>query len=514
MSDHDFERIQPAALDLAPVVSAPAAHVPPAQERHATKGAFAVLGLLLLLAAGVFFVLPGLLSRSASPQSAEERARPVAPAEPQMAAKPASPAAAASPSQSPWQQAQADRERASAKAALDALLALQYELQERKVESWAKQDFDAAIAMAQQGDTAYRESRFTDATARYGEGETALRTLRDGIPARLESRLAEGDTAFAAGDQRAAIAAFSEAAAIEPSNTRATTGLERSRNLDRLAALLTTGKAQESSGQFEQAARHYREALALDAGWEPARQALAAVESRISGEKSAARLSAGFAALSAGRLEDARREFQAAIPLGGGTAAREGLQQVEFQIAQQKIGTLLRSAGEAEAAEQWQRALAAYDSALAIDPALGTAGTGRERARTRLALDEALAKIAAEPGTLASDGARTAADKLIASASAVPDAGPGLRARIAAARQALAAMRTEMPVQLRSDGKTDVIVFRVGSLGSFTDRSLSLLPGDYVAVGRRDGFRDVRVEFSLRPGHTTPPVVVQCGQKI
>jgi hypothetical protein len=75
-------------------------------------------------------------------------------------------------------------------------------------------------------------------------------------------------------------------------------------------------------------------------------------------------------------------------------------------------------------------------------------------------------------------------------------------------------MRTALPVQLRSDGKTDVIVFRVGSLGSFTGKELSLLPGDYVAVGRRDGFRDVRVEFSLRPGQTTAPVVVQCGQKI
>jgi len=75
-------------------------------------------------------------------------------------------------------------------------------------------------------------------------------------------------------------------------------------------------------------------------------------------------------------------------------------------------------------------------------------------------------------------------------------------------------MRTELPVQLRSDGKTDVIVFRVGSLGSFAEKQLSLLPGDYVAVGRRDGFRDVRVEFSLRPGKPMATVMVQCGQKI
>ncbi len=512
MPDHDFDRIQPAALDIAQPASTTASQVPLPQERNSSLGAFWVLGALLLLAAGVFFVLPDLLAppSTAAAAAAPGSTTPDRPAAPTAAKPPA----AASPAQSPWEQAQADRERAAAKTALDALLALQYELQERKADTWAKAEFDAATALAQQGDAAYRESRFTDATARYREGETALRTLRDGIPARLDTRLAAGDAAFAAGDQAAALAAFGEAATIEPANTRATTGLERARKLDQLAARLASGKTQESAGQFEEAAASYREALTLDNGWEPARQALAAVEARITGERSAARMSAGYAALAAGRLEDARREFQAAIPLGGGTAAREGLQQAEFQMAQQRIGTLLRSAEDAERAEDWKRALAQYESALAVDPALGSASIGRDRARTRLALDEALSRLATEPGKLANDTARKAADKLLTSAAAIPEPGPRLAGQIAAARQTLVSMRTELPVQLRSDGKTDVIVFRVGSLGTFTGKELSLMPGDYVAVGRRDGFRDVRVEFSLRPGQATAAVVVQCGQKI
>ncbi len=516
MSDHDFERIQPAALDLAQPLLVRVTPAEEARGSRASPGALYVLAALLVLAAGVFFVLPGLLSGPKGDTAAApaETGGASAPAQPQAGAKPSPGPTTAAPAQSPWQQAQADRERADAKAALDALLALQYELQERKVETWAKPDFDAAIAQAQAGDAAYRESRFTDATARYREGEAALRALRDGLPARLETSLAAGDAAFAAGNEAAAVAAFAEALAIEPANARATTGLERSRKLGQLGALLAAGKTQESSGQFEQAARSYREALALDGDWEPARRALTSVDARITGEKSAARMSAGYAALSAGKLEEARREFQAAIPLGGGSAAREGLQQAEFQLAQQRIGSLLRSAEKAEQAEDWKRALGEYESALAIDPALGTAATGRERARTRLALDEALTRISAEPGKLANDTARRAADKLIASAEAVTSPGPQLSAKISAARRSLAAMRTEMPLQIRSDGKTDVIVFRVGSLGSFTEKQLSLLPGDYVAVGRRDGFRDVRVEFSLRPGQATAPVVVQCGQKI
>lgn len=518
MSDHDFDRIQPAALDIAQASPVAPSHVPVARERHSSQGAFLALGVLMLIAAGVFFVLPDLLAPSDSVQTSTQPGSSTPVAAPGVAQAPTATPTSTTPSsaaaQSPWQQAQADRERAAAKTALDALLALQYELQERKAEDWAKAEFDAATALAQQGDAAYRDSRFGDAAARYREGEAALRSLRDGIPARLEERLAAGEAAFAAGDQATAVASFSDAAAIEPANARAVTGLERSRRLDQLGAHLSAGKSQESAGQFEQAAASYREALSLDSNWEPARQALAAVEARITGERSAARMSAGYAALAAVRLEDARREFQAAIPLGGGTAAREGLQQAEFQIGQQRIGVLLGSADEAERNEDWKRALSQYESALAIDPALGSASAGRDRARTRLALDEALARITAEPGKLANDAARKAAEKLISSASAIPSPGPQLVARIAAARETLTAMRTELPVQLRSDGKTDVIVFRVGSLGSFAEKQLSLLPGDYVAVGRRDGFRDVRVEFSLRPGKPMATVMVQCGQKI
>ena len=71
-----------------------------------------------------------------------------------------------------------------------------------------------------------------------------------------------------------------------------------------------------------------------------------------------------------------------------------------------------------------------------------------------------------------------------------------------------------MSVRLRSDGKTEVTVFRVGSFGPIGEKTLELLPGDYVAVGQRAGYRDVRVEFSVRAGQAGSDVIVQCQQKI
>lgn len=89
-----------------------------------------------------------------------------------------------------------------------------------------------------------------------------------------------------------------------------------------------------------------------------------------------------------------------------------------------------------------------------------------------------------------------------------------LLAQIDAGRKLLAELRTSVAVRLVSDNKTEVTVFRVGSLGSFDATTLDLLPGKYIAVGQRNGYRDVRIEFVVRAGLAPAPVSVQCSQKI
>ncbi len=342
-----------------------------------------------------------------------------------------------------------------------------------------------------------------------------MQALLDGVDARLQERLARADAALAAGDARAATALFTEALAIDAANARAQRGLARAATLDRVLALLERASAAQAAGDTDAALAAYREALALDGEHEAARKALAALQQRIATGNYTARLSAGYAALAAGSHADARREFQAALALQpGGAEARDGLQQAEFQLAQQRLGELLGKAARASDAEQWQAALQHYDAALAIDAALGTAREGKQLAQTRLALDSALAQIAREPARLNDAKTRAAAEKLIAGAAAITAPGPRLQAQLASARTLLADYSTPVSVRLRSDGKTEVTVFRVGSFGPVDEKTLELLPGDYVAVGQRAGYRDVRVEFSVRAGQAGSDVIVQCQQKI
>jgi hypothetical protein len=55
---------------------------------------------------------------------------------------------------------------------------------------------------------------------------------------------------------------------------------------------------------------------------------------------------------------------------------------------------------------------------------------------------------------------------------------------------------------------------QVGDLGRFQVRQLSLPPGQYTVIGRREGFRDVRYVLELAPGQRETALSVQCTERI
>ena len=71
-----------------------------------------------------------------------------------------------------------------------------------------------------------------------------------------------------------------------------------------------------------------------------------------------------------------------------------------------------------------------------------------------------------------------------------------------------------MAVVLESDEYTDVVIHRVGRLGTFSRRELNLKPGAYTVVGSRDGYRDVRLRLVVPPGSPPEPLVVRCTERL
>jgi hypothetical protein len=69
-------------------------------------------------------------------------------------------------------------------------------------------------------------------------------------------------------------------------------------------------------------------------------------------------------------------------------------------------------------------------------------------------------------------------------------------------------------VALTSDNSTEVSVTQLGRLGVFRLREVELPPGRYTVIGRRDGFRDVRLELDIAAGQQGAALAVQCTERI
>ena len=174
-----------------------------------------------------------------------------------------------------------------------------------------------------------------------------------------------------------------------------------------------------------------------------------------------------------------------------------------------------RDAGLAlESREEWKGAVREYEAALAIDAHVTFAVDGRERAQKRAELDDALAFHSAHTERLSAPAVSREVEALLERARGVQPVSPALERKIEALEAELVRARTPVSVLIESDGLTELTLSRVGPLGTLTRRSLELVPGSYTLTGSRSGYRDVRRQFSVRPGAAPPPVALRCQEAL
>ena len=130
--------------------------------------------------------------------------------------------------------------------------------------------------------------------------------------------------------------------------------------------------------------------------------------------------------------------------------------------------------------------------------------------RARRRLKEALAK----PERLSNDRVYRDTRALYQQALNLDSKGPVLREQLARLDVLLEKAIIPVPVLLQSDEQTDVTVYKVAHLGTFRRHQLTLKPGVYAAVGVRQGYRDVRKEFTVDHDRQSTVVEIACTEPI
>ncbi len=454
-------------------------------------------GGLILISLIVIFVLPVLVDRS-PPQGTPQHTSTVD-----------------APPTEPPQTGQNDQQQQLAKQLLSQLLSLRATLEAENVNQWAADEYQHILQTADQAAKHFAKSRYLESVTTYQRTLNDLKDLRASKPTRLAQALLKGRQALAINDSLKSQQHFTLALALDPENQTAQTGLQRSQNRDQVLAFHEQSQLFISEGNPEQALAPLQEAIKLDPEYQLSKDLLEALETELQQAKSAQLISETEQALQKGKLSTARRLLRQlrqldpeAIEL---TDLARRIQQRGVQIS---LNRLRKEGNKAASKEDWSKALSQYEAALKIDPKLSFAIRGKQQATQQIQLSEDINHYLKQPLRLSSDLALRNAKTLLEQLEQRPSPGPKRAKQIKQLRQLIGDAQTPIDVTITSDGLTNVTLYRVSKLGTLTQKSLQLRPGDYTLVGSREGYRDVRKTLNIRAKQAPLSVHIQCRESI
>jgi tetratricopeptide (TPR) repeat protein len=460
------------------------------------------LGALLLLALGVIFFLPGVVEERGPLVIERDKVKPGAEIGSEDARDAPDPAAS-------------EAQRKIADEKLSELLKIDDRLRSIGVELWGGSDWTEARRTLEIGDAAYRDRNYAGAAENYGRAVTLMKLLEPQAAVVLATALRDGKAAFDIGDQAGAVRNFELALSIEENSPMARKGLDRARELDQVVELMNRATTLEESDDLAGARVIYQQVLTLDSLWQPARDSLSRISSGIARTEYETQMAAGFSAMAQENFSRARAAFSAALAVRpGDPEATSALRQLDVEDQLREISALQAAAKADEQRENWAAAVQKYTAILDVNAQLAEIKSDLTRSRQRLELHEKLVYEINHAQRFNEEKVWNAANQLLERARSTSPSGPVLAAQIGQLGELLKIASIPVPVNFRSDNLTEVVIYKVGSLGLFLNTTVDLKPGAYVAVGTRDGYRDVRRSFTVAATGVMQPIVLRCEDAI
>ena len=360
---------------------------------------------------------------------------------------------------------------------------------------------------------------------RDGDSESAVRLLTGAAQeaeewvrseeARFRIALQAAGDAYAAGNAADARIHIVQALRQRPDDSEAKQWEARIAHLPELLAERRKAEDARVAGRLREERAALRRIVELDPDDAGARERVAAIDRELREQAFARAVAQGRQAVENRALEPAKQALAEAQRLDPEHA---DTRQLRTRVA--ALERTLDRDGHLAAAEQaaerddWQAALAAFEAARAIEPTHDAAVSGSGLAIRIVEAQRAVDEFLSRPERLGAPRVADAARDALRRAAALTALSPRLAHGAAGLERAIEAARTPVPVRIVSDEETEVGIRGVGTVGRVRERTIDLLPGQYVFEGKRRGYRSKLVDVVVQANLDVPiEIRIVCDER-
>ena len=409
--------------------------------------------------------------------------------------------------------------RKDAQLVLEKIVEIRDWLKSKSIEKWNAEKFNIALENISIGDDLYREGEYLRSIKQYREALDQLNNLKEDAAKIIESTIISANNNIEKLDSELTVEqtinSINLAFAIDKNNESIKLLKERSLKLPDLFNKVMQSNQLISEQKYEDAFSVLSEAIMLDPYRKKTKTSMENLNKQIKEKTFIEFMSEGFEAMDQNNFSSARKVFNEALKTYPERPdIYDALNQLESRESSFQIKERIKNAEANENLENWSEAKKEYEALLESDNSLVSLKARLINVRIRAELDEQLENLINNPLTLRSDELYQKAKKLLKTAQGINQRGAKLEKQIENVSKIIVQARNPIPVNFFSDNKTKVTIFKIGSLGLFEKRTIELVPGKYVVLGQRIGFRDVRLDFAIEPNEVDKNISIMCVESI
>jgi hypothetical protein len=361
----------------------------------------------------------------------------------------------------------------------------------------------------------FGEAKYAQASTTLDEliklAETTINDSQD----QFQTAMQDAQQAFDDNQYQPAKLAISKALMLDTTSQQATELADRIEQLPEIVSLVEQINVAKVENDLQTELTLINELLKLTPEREALKQRAQTLQSTLNNQRFQSLIAQSYTAIENGRIEAAKTALSQARNIHPNRSeigdVNSAIQQYEKN---QRVQTSLANAAQAESRDDWQTVKTSLEQVIKETPNNQSATDKLAMANSILSLNNKIDDYLKTPYRLSNSELGDQARAAINEATKYRNQSASLTTKSRELENLLTAVNRTIPVEVRSDNQTHILVRGVGNVGVTDSKVIQLKPGQYTFEGKRQGFKSKLVEVTIPYDLNSYSLRIVCDEPI